>query len=137
MQISKMVPVTIEVQDDNPKGCSSACWFNYDDDLCEKYNEPIQSCRNARCLAEFGTGEKPAIVPWEESKVGDVVRIGNRFYRLHEDADTEEGPCCKCAFQSPCGSSCPYAEADRSQLLCYAHPSSCDVYFTEVENSPK
>jgi hypothetical protein len=56
MEITKMVPVTITVNDEDPTCCSCGCIFNYDDDLCEKYNQPIQSRRNAKCLAEFGTG---------------------------------------------------------------------------------
>lgn len=192
MQISKMVPVTIEVQDDNPNGCSSACWFNYDDDLCEKYNEPILSCRNARCLAEFGTGlegekmaehshvelvdcpvckgrgrwefrpnnwipcqtcrrtgavevavrehpssefgtgEKPKVVSWEESKAGDVVEVKNQLYVINYSKSPRDA-CEKC-----CLNDIPYCKGEtEDSWCCYDHPSGCHVYFTEVEESPK
>jgi hypothetical protein len=58
MEITKAVPVTIVVNDEDPTCCGCGCIFNYDDDLCEKYNQPIQSRRNPECLADFDTGEK-------------------------------------------------------------------------------
>lgn len=71
---------------------------------------------------------QPVVVPWGDSKIGDVVEIAGRNYKIHN----ADGPCCKCAFQSERGGNCPYSLTDNPQLLCFAH-SSGDVYFTEVK----
>ena len=67
MEITKTVPVTIKVDDCDCKKCYLLC--NYcltDGDFCNRYNKKLHRTgdsfdRCPACLAEFGTGEKPAV----------------------------------------------------------------------------
>jgi hypothetical protein len=133
MEITKTVPVTIEIDDDDKRDCSGNCCFNVEGCYCARYDVTTINGRNDGCISEFGTGEKPAVVPWENSNIGDVVKIAGRNYKIHSCSyDDADGPCCKCAFQSERGENCPYSLTDNLQLLCFAH-SSGDIYFTEVK----
>jgi hypothetical protein len=79
MEITKTVPVTIEIDDDNKRDCSDGCCFNVEGRYCARFDVTTINGRNDGCLSEFGTGEKPNVVPWEESKVGDVVDFNGRM----------------------------------------------------------
>lgn len=138
MEITKTVPVTIEVDDDNHRGCSGNCCFNVEGRYCSRFDVTTIRGRNDGCISEFGTSEKPAVVPWQDSKIGDVVEIdceedGKRLV-IPVSCDGMGWPdrCERCV----CGRyawSCPASIRDDEVELCSTHPSGCDIYFTEVK----
>jgi hypothetical protein len=91
MQISKTVTVTIETDLDDVTKCNLTCSQAEECRFCRRYGDDgidgiggyefshNDDKRHPLCLAEFGTGEKPNVVPWEESKVGDVVDFNGRM----------------------------------------------------------
>jgi len=73
---------------------------------------------------------KPAVVPWEDSKIGDVVEVDGLRVRI-KNADKIEGVVCsRCCLDSL--RPCPCCEDD-SKMDCEIHPSGCGIYFTEVK----
>lgn len=57
MEITKTVPVTIEVDDDNKRDCSGGCCFNVEGRYCARFDVTTINGRNDGCLSEFGTSE--------------------------------------------------------------------------------
>jgi hypothetical protein len=144
MQISKTVTVTIETDLDDVTKCNLTCSQAEECRFCRRYGDDgidgiggyefshNDDKRHPLCLAEFGTGEKPAVVPWEESKVGDVVEIKGQHYVINYGESAWDA-CEKCCLYD-----IPYCKGEtEDSWCCYDHPSGFDVYFTEVENSPK
>lgn len=128
MEITKTVPVTIEVDDDDKRDCSGNCCFNVEGRYCARFDATTINGRNDGCLAEFGTGEKPAVVPWKKSKIGDIVEIDDKRYLVH-GSSAMPNLCKHCYFAGT--GNCPLDNSTR--LLCDTHPSGGDVYFTEVK----
>ena len=87
---------------------------------------------------------KPAVVPWEDSNIGDVVEINCQKNGLllvnvcnGNDLRTSKrnGYCPKCS-RCICVERtlrCPESPDVDDTPLCDCHPSDCDVYFTEVK----
>lgn len=133
MEITKTVPVTIEIDDDNKRDCSGGCCFNVEGCYCARFDVTTINGRNDGCLAEFGTGEKPAVVQWEDSKIGDVVEIEGKNVYIHEAPEPPPGNTNYCDL-------CCFGKEDDAEPCrglgdcdCLSHPSGCGVYFTEVK----
>ena len=73
---------------------------------------------------------KPAVVPWQDSKIGDVVEIDGRNVRVNETLKIQ-GVCRLCCFEDV-GGLCGVKTMPMN-FICDCHPSGCDVYFTEVK----
>ena len=96
------------------------------DDSCE--DEFLQEAR--AIYGDLTKPQKPAVVPWEESKVGDVVEFKGQHYVINF-GESPRDACEKC-----CLAGIPYCKGEtEDSWCCYDHPSGCDVYFTEVEDA--
>ena len=111
-----------DVVSDVPDGL--ACYDAYEQGKCDEERRIYRAL-----MAKFPLAVKPAVVPWEDSKIGDVVEIDGRKYRVN-NAPADEGQCelCTCDF-----SSCPRCPDDIADAPCNYHRSGCAVYFTEVK----
>jgi len=110
-----------DVVSDVPDGL--ACYDAYEQGKCDEERRIYRAL-----MAKFPLAVKPAVVPWEDSKIGDVVEIGDKFYLLNRTGATLT-PCSKCCFTGL--GTCPLNE--QVGLLCDHHPSCCGIYFTEVD----
>jgi len=119
------------VVSDVPDGL--ACYDAYEQGKCDEERRIYREL-----MAKFPLVVKPAVVPWEDSNIGDVVEVdceddGKRLV-IPVSCDGMGWPdrCDRCV----CGRyawSCPASIRDNEIELCSTHPSGCDVYFTEVK----
>ena len=126
-----------DVVSDVPDGL--ACYDAYEQGKCDEERRIYRAL-----MAKFPLAVKPAVVPWEDSKIGDVVEINCQKNGLllvnvcnGNDLRTSKrnGYCPKCS-RCICVERtlrCPESPDVDDTPLCDCHPSDCDVYFTEVK----
>ena len=112
-----------DVVNDVPDGL--ACYDAYEQGKCDEERRIYREL-----MAKFPLAVKPAVVPWEDSKIGDVVEIDGRNVRVNETLKIQ-GVCRLCCFEDV-GGLCGVKTMPMN-FICDCHPSGCGVYFTEVK----
>lgn len=153
MEITKMVPVTIEVDDDDKRDCSGNCCFNVEGRYCARFDATTINGRNDGCIAEFGIAEfgigesdtppedvrgynHPAIT---STPIGGTCHlfVGDRYrtYKVERDSTNNPYWCSEyCPFAPVAIDGCPTVGEDNPcALASEMHGSGKDVILIAEE----